>query len=351
MILRVYRARAAAEARGIVLAHLRDHVYPANVGTTGLRTFQAGLSEQPDGVLELAVVTTWGTFQDVQRGIGEDPLHPAWLAAVANHLTPVSADHYELVGEELRGIVPLAGGALRILSGRLAPRHSETFFDFARRTQAEQLDSGLIVVSHIGRRLVGHDEEAVYVAVWRDTEAPRLLGGSATAPANRDQWEQSFADWSFTAYDAVARVSPKRGEPTVLLLADNDRRYLFASAAAGRLLGRSPARLLGRRVEDLAAPSVRDEVAQMWEAFLRDGSQSGSFDVTRGDGTTVAMQYEARANTPWPGVHASVLAASSAAVDFNDALAATGLVARYGLTPTGASRRAPGRPRSLGSHA
>lgn len=85
MILRVYRARAAAEARGIVLAHLRDHVYPANVSTPGLRTFQAGLSEQPDGVLELALVSTWATFDDVQRGIGQDTLHPVWLGGIADY--------------------------------------------------------------------------------------------------------------------------------------------------------------------------------------------------------------------------------------------------------------------------
>ncbi|MEO5966180.1 MAG: PAS domain-containing protein [Candidatus Limnocylindrales bacterium] len=334
MILRVYRARGAAEARGIVLAHLRDHVYGANVGTTGLRTFQAGLSEHEDGTLELALVSTWATFDDLQRGIGEDTLRPTWLAAVASHLSPVSADHYELVGEELTGIVPLAGGALRMLSGRLAPGHGETFFDFARRAQAEQLDSGLILVSHIGRRLVDDGEEAVYVTVWRDPGAPETLGGSATGPANRGQWEPYFADWSFTTYDAVARVAPKRGEPTVLLLVDDDRRYVFATAAAGRLLGRSPARLLGRRVEDFATPTARDDVAKMWDAFLRDGSQSGSFDVTSGDGSTVAMHYEARANTPWPGVHASVLADSPAAVDFDDALAAAGIVARYELAQT-----------------
>jgi PAS domain-containing protein len=334
MILRIYRARAAADARDVIVAHLRDHVYPANVGTPGLRTFQAGLSEQPDGKLELALVSTWATFEDVRRGLGEDSLRPAWLGAVADHLSPVSVDHYELVGEELTGIVPLAGGALRILSGRLAPAHAETFFNFARQAQAEQLDSGLILVSHIGRRLTRDGEEAVFVAVWRDADSPAELGGSATAPANREHWESAFTDWSFTAYEALARVPQKRGATTVLLLADDERRYLYATPAAGRLLGWSPARLLGRRVEDIAGPSVRDDVGAMWDAFLRDGSQAGPFELTSSDGATVVLQYEARANTPWPGVHASVLAEPAAVVDFDDALAAAGIVARYGLVPS-----------------
>jgi hypothetical protein len=71
----------------------------------------------------------------------------------------------------------------------------------------------------------------------------------------------------------------------------------------------------------------------MWESFLRDGSTSGPFEVTSSDGTTVVLRYEARANTPWPGVHASVLGDASSHVDFDDALSAAGIVARYGLVP------------------
>lgn len=334
MILRLHRARAKAESRGLVLAHLRDYVYPANVRTAGLRTFQAGVSELPDGMLELALVSTWGTFDDVQRGIGRDTLRPLWLASIADHLVPVTADHYEVVGEELTGIVPLGGSALRILSGRLMPEHEETFFAFARRAQAEQFDAGLVLISHIGRRLAGDGEEAAYVAVCRDGDASARLGRSATAPASGDAWESYFTTSFFMAYDAVARVAPKRAESTVLLLADDDRRYVYVTPAAGRLLGRSPARMLGRRVEDISGPTVRDRVEPMWAAFLRDGSQSGVFDVTSVDGATVAMRYEARANTPWPGVHASVLVEPSSTVDFDDALASAGIVARYGLGPS-----------------
>lgn len=329
MILRVYRARAAAEARRVLLAHLRDRVYPANVRTPGLRTFQAGISERGDGTLELALVSTWRDFDALRDGLGDDWLRPAWLLEVADVLEPVTADHYELVGEELTGIVPLAGGALRILAGRLADGHGETFFDFARRAQAQQLDSGDILVSHIGRRILDHGEDAVYVTVWRDVEAPAAVGGSAQEPANRTLWEPYFASWSFAAYDAVARVEPKHGQSHVLLLADDDRRYLFASPAAGRLLGRAPARLLGRRIEDLAAVDMRSAVEPMWQQFLRDGEQSGTFALARADGSSITVMYEAHANTPWRGVHASVLSDPSERIDFAEALAAAGIVARY----------------------
>jgi PAS domain-containing protein len=330
MILRVHRARAAAGARGEMLAHLRDRVYPATVGKPGLRTLQAGIRDLPDGMLELAVVSTWQDFDALRRGVG-DGLAGAPLAAADTRggLVQEDADHFELVGEELSGVIPLGGGALRILTGTILPGRGDTFFDFARGVQATQLDSGELLVTHIGRRLTGTSEEAVYVAVWRDADASALRGGTDDAPAYRELWQPYFESWSFAAYDALARVSPQGGAATVLLLADDDRRYLFASPAAERLFGQTPARLLGRRLEDVLALTEPGDMRPLWDEFVRDGAQSGMFQLTRPDGTSAMVHYEARANTPWPGVHASVLGESDASIDFDETLAAAGIVARY----------------------
>ena len=332
MILRVYRARATTDSRSPLFAHLRDVVYPANVGTPGLRTFQAGVRDLPDGLLELTLVSTWTDVAGMVEAIGADPIRPAWLDPVASFLTPVSADHYELVGEQLRGIVPLAGGALRILTGRLNPNGGEGFFEHARTWQAEQLDSGLILVSHIGRRLTDNGEEAVYVAVWRDTDAPSEAGGSATEPVSLTEWGPFFESWSFAAYDAIARVPGRRGSDQVLLLADDDRCYLYASPATSTLLGRAPARVLGLRVEDLVAPSVRDQIPARWAEFLLRGTERAQIELERPDGTPVLLSYEARSNAPWRGVHASALAPSSKRADLTEALAAAGIIAWYDVS-------------------
>jgi PAS domain-containing protein len=331
MILRVYRARAAGDSRGLLLAHLRDRVYPANVGKPGLRTFQAGIAELGDGSLELALVSTWQDYEAMRAGIGDEWLRPGWLADVESVLAPVAADHYELVGEELMGIVPLAGGALRLLSGRLTSGRGEGFFEFARQAQSVQLDAGDILVSHIGRRIVDEGEDAVFIAVWRDADVAATAGGTPTTPANRELWEPFFDSWTFNAYDAIARVPAKRAQPHGLLLAGNDRRLLFASAGAARMLGRSPARLMGRRVEDLAAGPVRGDVDALWQEFVRNGRQAGPFALAGADGSVVTVNYEARANTPWPGVHASVVSDPATPADFEDALAAAGIIARYGV--------------------
>jgi PAS domain-containing protein len=186
-------------------------------------------------------------------------------------------------------------------------------------------------VSHIGRRILDGTAEAVYVTVWSDPDALTAAGGSPSEPANRDQWERYFAEWSFTSFEALARVAPRRGEGTALLLVDDERRFLFATPAAGRLVGRPPARLLGRRLEDVAAPTVRDGVRRTWEAFLRDGRQSGAFELATADGAVGTVRYEARANFPWPGAHAAVFGPPGAVIDVDDALANAGIIARYEL--------------------
>lgn len=333
MILRIYRATGAAVDRGVLLAHLRDHVYPANVSTPGLRTFQAGLRTASDGQVELLLVSTWADYASMAECIGPDVLRPRWLDAIGDQIEPLRADHYELVGEELRGIVPLAGGAVRVFTGRLTPGR-ESFYGFARTVQAGQLDAGDIIVSHIGRRLDGQGEEAAYVAVWRDADGPAAYGGSPSEPANRAAWDAYFESHTFEAYEAVARVPGRRGSEHALLLADDDRRYVFASPAAGRLLGRPTARILGRRIEEVTAPATRDSVDELWRSFVEAGSQRSDFALARADGSVVEVHYEARANMPWRGVHASVLSARTEQVDFDGALAASGILARYDLVET-----------------
>jgi PAS domain-containing protein len=316
-----------------VVTHLRDHVYQANVSTPGLRTFQAGLRNADARYTDLVLVSTWVDYDSMAAGIGADLMRPRWLDAISDRLEPATADHYELVGEELRGIVPLAGGALRVFRGRLAPGR-ESFFEFARRAQADQLDSGEIVASHIGRRIDVRGEEAVYVVVWADAQTAPAHDGAPTEPANQAAWEDYFETHSLEAFDAIARVPARPRSEQALLLADDDRRYVFASPAAGRLLGRPPARLLARRIEDVTAPALRHKVEELWQAFVTSGSQSSDFALTRADGSVVDVRYEARANTPWRGVHASVFAAPAERVDFDGALAASGIIARYDLVET-----------------
>lgn len=91
-----------------------------------------------------------------------------------------------------------------------------------------------------------------------------------------------------------------------VLIATDEARYVDANRAICELLGRSRDTIVGSTVYDIAPESRRAEVRHQWEAFLRDGSQSGVFTVDLPDGSKRALEFHARANF-CPGLHSSFL--------------------------------------------
>ncbi|HET9522208.1 MAG TPA: PAS domain-containing protein [Candidatus Limnocylindrales bacterium] len=335
MILRVFRGSAGSTERELVVAHVRDVVYALVGRMPGLRSFQTGIRERPDGRTEFVLVSTWQEFEHLMEALGPDLEHPAWLRDVDSRIQAEQADQFELVGEELRGVIPMTGGRLTISHGTLASGPAESFFDAARAWQADLLDRGLVLASHIGRRISGAHEDAVSVIVRGSEDGEGAEADAITEPD--DAFRDYFAQLETAVYDAIARVDAKPGAVPALLLADDERRYVFATPAAGRLLGRPVSRILGRRVEEVTGPGYVDAVPDMWARFIAEGLQAGDFTLTREDGSLAHVSFVARANTPWPGCHATVLAEPGADVDFDDALAAAGLIARY-VVAAGAGR-------------
>ena len=93
---------------------------------------------------------------------------------------------------------------------------------------------------------------------------------------------------------------------SAMLLADDQRTIVDANPAASDLLGVEHSDLIGMRIEELSSPELRGAASEMFEAFLRDGSQSGPYTLIRGDGTEVECSYSASANIG-PGLHLSIL--------------------------------------------
>lgn len=81
-----------------------------------------------------------------------------------------------------------------------------------------------------------------------------------------------------------------------ILLADNDRRYLEASAGASKLLGLPREKIIGRSLDDFAEPSFRPVIPERWRAFLEKGQQEGTFRLVRADGGPREVEYSARGN-------------------------------------------------------
>jgi PAS domain S-box-containing protein len=94
--------------------------------------------------------------------------------------------------------------------------------------------------------------------------------------------------------------------PQAVLVADNDRVYVYANEAACRLLAVSNADLIGRHIDDFVPVAARDKVPDQWQLFLAEGQQQGIFQLVRGDGEIREIEFSAVARIQ-PDRHISFL--------------------------------------------
>src|SRR5581483_9472141 len=90
------------------------------------------------------------------------------------------------------------------------------------------------------------------------------------------------------------------------LIADDNRQYVSANPAACQLLGVTSGEITKFRIDDFAAPHLREQVEFAWKAFIEEGVQKGEYELVRRDGTLRKVVFSATANFV-PGLHASSL--------------------------------------------
>lgn len=90
-----------------------------------------------------------------------------------------------------------------------------------------------------------------------------------------------------------------------MVIADDGRHYVAANPAACLLFRLPEEEVLKRMIEDLTPPENRSQVGPLWEAFVRDGTQRGTFELLMPDGPRVRVEYSATANIE-PGRHLSI---------------------------------------------
>jgi PAS domain S-box-containing protein len=91
-----------------------------------------------------------------------------------------------------------------------------------------------------------------------------------------------------------------------MVIADDGRRYVAANPAACLLLRLREEEVIGRRIEELTPPENRSQVDPLWDAFIEDGVQEGTFELLMPDGARLTVDYSATANVE-PGRHLSIL--------------------------------------------
>jgi PAS domain S-box-containing protein len=80
-----------------------------------------------------------------------------------------------------------------------------------------------------------------------------------------------------------------------LLIADDDGNSRDASAGAGKLLGFPRRKIIGRKLDDFAPPSLRPEVSQIWRAFVQD-DQEGTLPLLDSGGAVRELEFTAKRN-------------------------------------------------------
>ncbi len=81
-----------------------------------------------------------------------------------------------------------------------------------------------------------------------------------------------------------------------ILIADDERNYQEASIGAGKFFGLQREKLIGRRFDDFAMPSIKPALSERWQEFLKDGDQAGIFQFLSADGTARDVEYRAKRN-------------------------------------------------------
>lgn len=87
-----------------------------------------------------------------------------------------------------------------------------------------------------------------------------------------------------------------------LLVVDDERRYIRINEPAAQLLGAPAGQVLRRRIEDFTPAEHRQKLEDLWSDLQRRGTQQGQYEVLRGDGVRMMIEY--RASWEWgPGQH------------------------------------------------
>jgi PAS domain-containing protein len=331
MILQVLRARVIAGEEARLAQYIRDEAVAPALRVPGLLSFQPAVRKTRAGH-ELVIVSTWTDF-NVLAAAGGGLDTPRVVPGAAVMLADSHAEHYELVIGEARTI-PLREAKLRLTRIPIRPNTEAAYYETVRRWSDRLLDETGMVAFSLGRRVVGRQDEIVAVQLWQDEAALHdVTGSDITQPLGADELSKFWAaEPEIEHFDALTAVEPRPNAPAILIM-DDGRRYVHATPAAARLSGRSLARLLTMRVEDVARPSERDGIPEAWAQFVLDGSMQGPYVLERPDGSEVVVRYASKANAPWPGSHASLLVPTDGddepELDVDQALVDAGLVARY----------------------
>ena len=90
-----------------------------------------------------------------------------------------------------------------------------------------------------------------------------------------------------------------------MLIADDQRRWVTANAAARQLLGLAALDVPWRTMDEFTTPGGRRQLEGQWQAFLTTGAAEGWYELSVGERGTMSVEFSAVAHA-LPSRHLSV---------------------------------------------
>jgi PAS domain-containing protein len=306
MILRIAFGRFPSDFDGQALVDVRERLARAARDVPGLESLIVGArraaSASPHAI-EAAIVSVWTDVGLMARATDVAEQDRFLGARLQLPLQIEEVVHYEIVGRTFAALPPTDAAYLRILTVRARPNEEARLIETLRDQQRRFVDLGL-VASHLGRRVIGREGEAVTVGVWPDRATIRRATGGRP---ERPLFEQDLADWldriHLETYDGIEiapRLPAASGPPIYVI--DEDLRIVDITTAAAAAIGWPIDDLVGTSVVDisLAEPERR---AEPWKELLQEGRVSGEDSWLVPDAGAVFVRYIAKRDVPIAGRH------------------------------------------------
>jgi PAS domain-containing protein len=307
MILRIVFGRLPFDVDAEALVDLRGRLARSARDIPGLDNLIVGarrvVGAAPDAPIEAAVVTLWRDVNLMARATDVAEQDRFLGVRLGLHFEIDRAVHYELVGRVFAALPPETAAFLRIMTVRARPNEEARLMETLRAQQPRLVELGM-VASHLGRRVIGQECEAVKVGVWPDRATIRRATGGRP---ERPLFEADLADWSdqlhLEAYDGV-EIAPRL--PTVsgppIYVIDEDLRIVDITSSAAAAIGWPAEDLVGRSVLEisLAEPEVR---AERWKTLIQTGLVAGEGQWLVPDAGAVFIRFIAQRDVPIIGRH------------------------------------------------
>ncbi|HEY1759161.1 MAG TPA: PAS domain-containing protein [Bryobacteraceae bacterium] len=147
-------------------------------------------------------------------------------------------------------------------------------------------------------------------ADWQSVQAAQAESEKAWIALERHIAEHRCLDWfegPSTHSMETASILAEAAEAAldVILVVDNDRRYVDVNEAAAELLGLPRSEVIGRRIEEFFIQAKGIAIPEAWARFISEGTQSGICELIA-PGRPRRFEYRAKADFA-PGLHLSIL--------------------------------------------